>query len=522
MADMNQIYEFAVKWIDKFRDQKINYIELVDHYMADDCDVLGFEMDCGHAFEEAYGAAVYNAKALDEIIDDVTDIPLLGSAIYSRWRYFNHWAYNAADILSPENRSWFIVALGRLAMLAGDNPFLFQGKLKKMRIISNDICYGPCPEPDDEVEQHLTVNSEGRVWFSAYAFGDRFGKYKKARSKNYTIDKAVATELLNKIASYFREGYNEIFATDIGDWIMELTNTDGKVYKFRGSLCAEFEVDGIDLSDLIRDALDMQDLYVFDGNNKPDKINRIVLDYHRITKIKPKKVSEEATWEFMTWDYTEQLIIDRETETLEHIQNIGTGCKVSRKYEIEGGIESLLDGFDAEELFGNITGNPDDVVENLNETKDYRITIDYKKEPQKIVTGSFDKNGLPDDFAEFADSVFEFIRFYGLGEILDPSVYGKVKRRATDYIYCSVVFDEGQKSYYYLTEDDSIEVGDFVIVPAGKDNHEAIVEVVDIEYFNENNVPLPVAKTKHIIRKCVDEDFDLPEQKGLGDNGKRG
>jgi hypothetical protein len=56
------------------------------------------------------------------------------------------------------------------------------------------------------------------------------------------------------------------------------------------------------------------------------------------------------------------LFIDRETETLEHIQNIGTGCKVSRKYEIEGGIESLLENFDAEELFSHIEGDPDDVT----------------------------------------------------------------------------------------------------------------------------------------------------------------
>ena len=45
MADMKQIHEFAVRWCDKFRDQKINYIELVDHYMADDCEALGFVMD---------------------------------------------------------------------------------------------------------------------------------------------------------------------------------------------------------------------------------------------------------------------------------------------------------------------------------------------------------------------------------------------------------------------------------------------------------------------------------------------
>lgn len=101
------------------------------------------------------------------------------------------------------------------------------------------------------------------------------------------------------------------------------------------------------------------------------------------------------------------------------------------------------------------------------------------------------------------------MRFYGFGEILDPSIYGKVKRQINNHIFCSVTFDEGHKSYYYLTEDDSIEIGDFVVVPVGKDNHEAVVEVVHIEYFSDDNVPLPVEKTKRIIHKCKDEDFDL-------------
>ena len=84
MAEMKQIHEFAAKWCDKFRDQNINYIELVDHCMADDCAALGFEMDCGHAFTEKYGDAVSNSEALARIIDEVDDIPLLGSAIYSQ------------------------------------------------------------------------------------------------------------------------------------------------------------------------------------------------------------------------------------------------------------------------------------------------------------------------------------------------------------------------------------------------------------------------------------------------------
>ena len=118
MADMRQIHDFAVKWLDKFRDQNINYIELVDHFMADDCAALGFQMDCGHAFSEKYGQAANNYEALEKIIEDVTDIPLLGSAIYSQWRYFNHWAYTGAEILEPQNRNWFITALVRLEKLS--------------------------------------------------------------------------------------------------------------------------------------------------------------------------------------------------------------------------------------------------------------------------------------------------------------------------------------------------------------------------------------------------------------------
>ena len=290
---------------------------------------------------------------------------------------------------------------------------------------------------------------------------------------------------------------------------MELTNTAGKVYQFSGSLCSFFEVDGIDLSDLLRDSLKMPDLYAFDGNNKPDMVNRIEVNYHRITKIKPKvPISEHA--EYAVWDYAESLIMDRESESIEHIQNIGSGCSVSRKYKVEGGVESLLEDMDAESIFDHIEGNPENVVVDPLETIDYTIKVISQKGNEKLIQGSYDKKGLPDDWAEFMESVFEFMSFYGWGEIMNPSVYGKVRRCDNDIIYCSVEFEDGCKSYYYISDDDSIQVGDFVIVPAGKDNHEAVVEVVKKEYFAEENVPLPMEKTKHIIGKCTEDDFDLP------------
>jgi hypothetical protein len=72
-------------------------------------------------------------------------------------------------------------------------------------------------------------------------------------------------------------------------------------------------------------------------------------------------------------------------------------------------------------------------------------------------------------------------------------------------MYCSAEFENGYKSYYYISDDYSIEEGDVVVVPAGKDNHEAIVVVTKIEYFPAEDAPIPVEKTKHIIRKYDNE-----------------
>ena len=121
MDDKSRIFQFAVKWCNKFKDQSISCRELEAHYLADDCATLGFEMDCGQAFWQWYGGAVHDAEELHKVIDEITDIPLLGSAIYSRWRYFSHWASDGDDISNPKNRLWFILALKRLARLTSGN-----------------------------------------------------------------------------------------------------------------------------------------------------------------------------------------------------------------------------------------------------------------------------------------------------------------------------------------------------------------------------------------------------------------
>jgi hypothetical protein len=69
--------------------------------------------------------------------------------------------------------------------------------------------------------------------------------------------------------------------------------------------------------------------------------------------------------------------------------------------------------------------------------------------------------------------------------------------------FCSVEFGEGSQDYYYITDDESIEIDDLVKVPVGKNNRECIATVVDVEYFKEENAPLPLDKVKKIICKYV-------------------
>ena len=143
---------------------------------------------------------------------------------------------------------------------------MFDGQAQRMRVVSNNISYGPPPEATEEVEQHITINAKGQVWFSAFNFGTEPEKYLKARSQYLRIECEKARKLLNATATYFGNNYEELFATDVGDWTLELTNSEGKQFRYKGSLCVQISVGGMDLSDMLRNETGLYDLFAFDGN----------------------------------------------------------------------------------------------------------------------------------------------------------------------------------------------------------------------------------------------------------------
>ena len=367
-----------------------------------------------------------------------------------------------------------------------DRNKLFRGKPKKVEIVSNNTVFFS-PEPEEEIEQKLIISSSGDVRFSAYQFDDTL-----LRKRHFKIEPDAADAILNAVVDYFNTADPD-YIEDVGIWELTITNASGTAYKMSGSLNDDSEPE-LSLSKFIRKTLGMDDLFLFDGRARTDIVERVSIDYKRILTNADDKLC-----------YSEEININRKFGVLEHIRRIGAGHIVTQKYFVPEEIEELLDSIDEKNLFGEIPGEPDDIAPTPDDVNSYTITVDLKSGAHREISGTYDKYGLPAGWRYFVRRMCELVSAYDFTDVLSPSMYDRTKRRKSDIIYCSVEFEEGYKSYYYITDDDSIEPGDRVVVPAGRDNHEAVVEVVKVEYFQPENVPLPIEKTKHILRKYIPE-----------------
>lgn len=117
------IAQFTEKYI-IFFEREFGSIESKYHFFdrmefAEDCRALKFEMDCGHSFIEAYGSDAFNeekVRELNNVINRIDNIQLIGNALFSQWRYYNHWAYSLTEA-NEDTKEWFLLLLRRLKSL---------------------------------------------------------------------------------------------------------------------------------------------------------------------------------------------------------------------------------------------------------------------------------------------------------------------------------------------------------------------------------------------------------------------
>lgn len=328
---------------------------------------------------------------------------------------------------------------------------------------------------------------------------------KTIEKSNFKINADTAKNLFTVFEKRFSADAKIDYVTDIGSWDMILTNEDGKEICFSGPLMEQKDTAVVGLSDMLRTAIGRDDLFAFDGC--PDRIDNLKVEYERETRLKPKELPEGVTYDYVTWSYSEILTIDRATETLTNHIQFAEQCSVTNTYHVEDGISSLLNEL-RPEMLDAVEGNPPDVIDDPMEQRKYKITVITKRGKEKVVEGSFDKLGLPEEYPEFIEKIYDFMSFYGIGELFERGAYEKPKRRSTDYIFCDVEFEPDGRTYCYIADEDTYEAGDTVLVPAGPDNHEVLVRIVDKNYYSAENVPFPVDKAKHIIKRIDEDEID--------------
>ena len=144
------------------------------------------------------------------------------------------------------------------------NFYVWHKRLQKVQIISDLLCYGPSPAPDEPVEQHLSISFTGRIWFSEYLFGE-IGESGRTpgRKVQCNIGKGRTARILSYIADYFESNRITAFAIDVGTWNMTANWPDGSKQRLSGSMIGDVSVESMNLTKLIRDSIPIEGLKVF-------------------------------------------------------------------------------------------------------------------------------------------------------------------------------------------------------------------------------------------------------------------
>ncbi len=136
---------------------------------------------------------------------------------------------------------------------------------------------------------------------------------------------------------------------------------------------------------------------------------------------------------------------------------------------------------------------------NIDTGKECCLCVKYNDGTVLQFTTTYNSYSMPEGWYDFGNIINTAERLYNPKPI-DIGSFKKPRPKGS-LIYLTCCFSDNlYKSYYYRTNDDTIEPGDKVIVPVGI-NDTSIAHVVKKDYYFEYNIPYPIEKTKLIISK---------------------
>lgn len=363
----------------------------------------------------------------------------------------------------------------------------FYGTLEKIRIRS---CRATDPSlPGFNEEQLLEITRDGEVKLTQ--------KAPSGTEKNKIhISQADADSVFAAFSETFASYRKERIPSISGHWRVRLLTDDNEVYFYHGANGQDYRYHDESLTDILRQRTGMPGLFglsVKTETKSKVKSIEISLEQTATNEVKDKYASEYG---ICIHDTNEWLLISSEG-TLTYNRRIANIGRISLQYELKDKVTEFLKLYEGRNVFSRPKGHsPDTVQDEIRKT--YKMVVTRDDGDTSVLEGSFDKNGLPGDWADFVGRLTDFFQNQNLGILFDSRSYNKVLRKNDEVAFCGVDIDGMVRTRYYRCGDEICE-GDTVVVPTPMKHTMAIGRVVEVRHYPKDQVPKDMARTQEIL-----------------------
>ena len=363
----------------------------------------------------------------------------------------------------------------------------FYGTLEKIRIRS---CRATDPSlPGFNEEQLLEITRDGEVKLTQ--------KAPSGTEKNKIhISQADADSVFAAFSETFASYRKERIPSISGHWRVRLLTDDNEVYFYHGANGQDYRYHDESLTDILRQRTGMPGLFglsVKTETKSKVKSIEISLEQTATNEVKDKNASEYG---ICIHDKNEWLLISSEG-TLTYNRRIANIGRISLQYELKDKVTEFLKLYEGRNVFSRPKGHsPDTVQDEIRKT--YKMVVTRDDGDTSVLEGSFDKNGLPGDWADFVGRLTDFFQDQSLGILFDSRSYNKVLRKNDEVAFCGVDIDGVVRTRYYRCGDEICE-DDTVVVPTPMKHTMAIGRVVEVRHYPKDQVPKDMARTQEIL-----------------------
>ena len=373
----------------------------------------------------------------------------------------------------------------------------FKGELVKIRL--RTYGFGDIFSQSQNEDELLEITPDGTVKLTVTHVDSR-------QKCKVQIPVEDAEYIFNAFVSVFSEYKKEKIPAHSGFWKVRLLTDEDEVFFYHGSNGQDYIYEGKTLTEILRERTTLKELNGFAMSiDKESHVSSIDISFRQtVTEDAAEKVAEK--YHLPMEDITERLIVSSRTHEIVYNRRVGNHKRVSLTFEMPEAVKDLLAWYEEQPLFERGEVNPKPAAkEGVSRT--YQITVLYTDKKSASYTGSFDKEGLPNNWANFIGRVAAFFDTESLGEMFSERTFDRVPAKADDAVFCGVEI-LGVVGVRYYRCDDDVRLNDVVVVPTPAKKQNLAGQVVELRRCKTTAIPKELQKAKDVLYIIRDGDAE--------------